>query len=267
MTLRQLTFLKLGGSLITDKQTPLTARTDTIQRITSEIAFAVKQDPSLQLVIGHGSGSFGHAVASQHHTHSGGEGERYWQGFAEVWAAARALNEIVIHHLVQAGLPVIAFPPSAGVTAASKKITHWDKRPFASALSHNLIPIVQGDVIFDRDLGGSILSTEEVFLHLADDFKPERVLLAGLDKGIYANPEQPSNIIPRVSPSTINEIFPALSGAKAADVTGGMLAKVQLMLSLVQTHPDLTVHVFSGEQPGNIQKALAGEVLGTLISA
>lgn len=267
MTLRKLTFLKLGGSLITDKETPLTARTKTIQRITAEVASALKQDPSLQLIIGHGSGSFGHAVASQHQTQSGGEGERYWQGFAEVWAAARALNEIVIHHLVQAGLPVIAFPPSAGVTAASRKITHWDKHPFASALSHNLIPVVQGDVVFDTVLGGSILSTEEVFLHLADNFKPGRVLLAGLDKGVYNNPEQPSTIIPCISPSTINEVFPALSSAKAADVTGGMLSKVQLMLSLVQTHPDLTIQVFSGEQPGNIQKALAGGVLGTLISA
>jgi hypothetical protein len=38
------------------------------------------------------------------------------------------------------------------------------------------------------------------------------------------------------------------------------------MLELVQEIPGLTVQIFSGEPPGNVQKVLAGENLGTLIT-
>lgn len=265
MTLKSLTFLKLGGSLITDKTTPLTARTDVIQRIAEEIALAKSQNPSLQLVIGHGSGSFGHSTANKHLTQSGGTGEAYWQGFAKVWAAARTLNQIVIEHLVQAGLPVIAFPPSAGIVADEKSLRHWDLRPLKAALSHNLIPVVQGDVIFDYKLGGTIFSTEMIFQHLARNLLPRNLLLAGSDEGVYQDSQQADSIIDHITPANINEVLPALSGAETVDVTGGMLAKVLLMVSLVEEIPALEVQIFSGLTPGSIHKALLGEKSGTVI--
>ena len=52
-------FLKLGGSLITDKDKPYTARTQVIADIAKEIVAARKTDPDMELLIGHGSGSFG----------------------------------------------------------------------------------------------------------------------------------------------------------------------------------------------------------------
>ena len=61
-------FLKLGGSLITDKRQPETPRMDVIERLAQEIAAARAANPSLQLVLGHGSGSFGHIYARQYGT-------------------------------------------------------------------------------------------------------------------------------------------------------------------------------------------------------
>ena len=55
-----LIFLKLGGSLLTDKTGTEALRADTLQRLAAEIAAARAADPQLRLVLGHGSGSFGH---------------------------------------------------------------------------------------------------------------------------------------------------------------------------------------------------------------
>ena len=264
---QNLTFLKLGGSLITDKTRPLTAHTDVIARIAAEIARARHANPQMQLVIGHGSGSFGHATASPHQTQSGGSGQSYWQGFAEVWAAARTLNQIVLESLIDTGLPVIAFPPSAGVIATDKTLSHWDLQPLKHALSHHLIPVVQGDVIFDTHAGGTIFSTEIIFQYLARELHPQRILLAGSDPGVYQDYGQAETLIPRITPQNIAVVLPALSGAKALDVTGGMEAKVLLMLSLAREIPALQAQIFSGSQPNNIEKALSGETLGTLITA
>mgnify|MGYP003414827420 CR=1 FL=1 len=52
----QLIFLKLGGSLITDKRQPETPRLDIIRQVAATIAAALRRDRSLRLLIGHGSG-------------------------------------------------------------------------------------------------------------------------------------------------------------------------------------------------------------------
>lgn len=262
----ELTFLKLGGSLITDKTRPLTARTDLIRQIAQELAAWRSTHPACPLVIGHGSGSFGHSVASQYQTQDGVRTAEEWQGFAQVWSAARALNQILMEQLSEAGLPVLAFPPSAGAISSGKSIQSWDLAPLKLALAHNLIPVVQGDVIFDTKSGGTIVSTEQVFQHLVKELPPGRILLAGADAGVYADPPNPEDIIPLITPDNFEAISSTLSGSAATDVTGGMLAKVALMLTLVKTDPTLKVQIFSGSDPENIQKALSGERLGTLIS-
>ncbi len=268
MTHKRLVFLKLGGSLITDKTQPQTPRPDILQRLAQEIAEAVHAEPDLRLLIGHGSGSFGHEAADRHQTQLGGQGAAYWQGFCEVWSAARALNQIVMDTFTDAGLPVIAFPPSAGVVSHNRQIIHWDTQPIARALSHGLIPVVNGDVIFDTGLGGTILSTEALFLHLGRVFQPRQILIAGLEAGVYRHPQQPQDIISLITPENLSEFLPSLAPSSAVDVTGGMLAKVKAMLSLVAEMPALEVHIFSGVGPGNLQKALsgAGEPIGTLIA-
>jgi isopentenyl phosphate kinase len=150
--------------------------------------------------------------------------------------------------------------------AKGRRLHSWDISPIQMALLHGIIPVVAGDVIFDQALGGTIFSTEELFHYLAEKLRPTRILLAGLDQGVYQDPQHPENIIPQITPALIDEIEPVLQGSASADVTGGMLSKVQWMLSLVTKLPQLKVQIFSGAEPGNIQKALAGVELGTIIS-
>lgn len=261
-----LTFLKLGGSLITDKHRELTPQLGTIQRIAAEIHDAINAQPNLPLLIGHGSGSFGHAVAVKYQTQNGEKDQSYWRGFAAVWAAARELNQIIIESHSAAGLPVIAFPPSAAVISRNKELISWETSPLEMALAHQLIPVVQGDVVFDTEIGGTIFSTEQVFQHLCKVIQPGRILIAGLEQGVYFDHDKSDQVIPRITPGNFKQLLPAISGAKAADVTGGMLSKVRLMLDLVSQYPALEVQIFSGMAAGNIEKALSGSKLGTLIT-
>ena len=267
MDSHELIFLKLGGSLITDKNQPLTARPKTIKRIAKEIKEALEENPGFRLLIGHGSGSFGHAIADKYQTQEGGWDQRYWQGFSEVWFAARELNPLVVESFHQEGLPLISFPPSAGVIAENKEFKSWDIRPIEFALSQGVIPLVQGDVIFDTEIGGTIFSTEKSFEFLCKILHPERILLAGSDIGVYKDNTHKNTIFSRITPQDVDQIRSTLSGSDAVDVTGGMSTKVMSMLTLVKEHPSLKVQIFSGMEPGNIKKALNGDVIGTLLEA
>lgn len=264
----RLVFVKLGGSLITDKTQPMTPRLELIDRLAQEIAAAVSACPDLSLIIGHGSGSFGHDVANRYQTRTGGIGAAYWQGFSEVWQAARALNQHVVHAFNLANLPVVAFPPSAGVITQNRHVVAWDIQPIKLALYHGMIPVVYGDVVFDIELGGTILSTEDLFVELTRSICPQQILLTGLDKGVYADPLQPDAIIPLITPQDLDHIRPVLSPSQAVDVTGGMLTKVEAMVDLVKDNPSLEVKIFSGATPGNLQIALTDPLahIGTLIA-
>jgi isopentenyl phosphate kinase len=261
-----LVFLKLGGSLITDKDKPQTARFDVIHRLCDEIAAARSQLPAMKLILGHGSGSFGHNSANQYGTYQGVRTASDWLGFAEVWRDARELNQIMIQSLFQAKLPVIGFPPSALVTARNRQIEHWDLQNMQIALESGLIPVVMGDVIFDLEIGGTILSTEELFQHLARKFKPNRILFAGRDEGVWEDFPHCSRLLSNVTPQSFRLVRQSVQESASVDVTGGMLLKVNSMLDLVAHQPDLQAQIFSGLQAGNLQKVLAGSQIGTIIS-
>ncbi|HNT23507.1 MAG TPA: isopentenyl phosphate kinase [Anaerolineales bacterium] len=263
--MKPLVFLKLGGSLITDKSMPHTARPETLARLAGEIAAAWAVRPGLRLVIGHGSGSFGHVPAKRHGTRQGVSTPEQWRGFAEVWQEAHSLNQVVMAALQAAGLPAVAFAPSAAVLACAGQVESWDLRPLQSALEHGLLPVVYGDVVFDTARGGTILSTEDLFEHLALRLRPERLLLAGLEPGVWADYPACTRLLATLTPTTLDEIAAGLGGSHAADVTGGMASKVRQSLALVQAIPGLDVLIFSGEQPGSVQGALEGAAPGTCI--
>jgi isopentenyl phosphate kinase len=258
-------FLKLGGSLITNKNKPSTVRSRVLKRLAGEIAEAFHKNPELKLLIGHGSGSFGHVPAKKYHTRLGVSSTFEWQGFIEVWREARSLNELVISALSAAGLPVIAFPPSANVYTNDFKIQNWELGPLHRALANGLIPVINGDVIFDAQHGGTILSTEELFAYLMPILKPERILLAGLEDGVWEDfPFRKKKII-TITHQNFTSIEHHLGISSAVDVTGGMVRKVQEMLKLLETNHALEIMIFSGTKTGRVLEALSGEIVGSVI--
>ena len=282
-----LIFLKLGGSLITDKERPRTPRVDILSSLCRQIAEASARDPNLILLIGHGSGSFGHVAAKKYKTRVGlppltppkggrtgtfprrvkarmGAGA-YWYGFTEVWHEARELNKIVMDSLRVAKIPAMAISPSSSVMAKDGKIIEWNLSPIKHALTNGITPVVYGDVVFDEMRGGTILSTEDLFMHLAQELRPARVLLAGVEDGIYADFPARKHKVTRVSPASYPKIRAGIGESHATDVTGGMSSKVRQMLTLVEDVPELSVQIFSGGAEGNLESVLLGENLGTLI--
>ncbi len=279
--MKELVFLKLGGSLITDKTQPYTPRLDVIEDVALQILATLRANPDLRLVLGHGSGSFGHVAASEYHTRDGFfpqpsplvyrerdlTEENYWKGFAEVWYQASALNRFVMKALHKMKIPAIALPPSANVIASDGKVSIWETTSISMALAAGLVPVIYGDVSFDEIRGGTILSTEDLFGHLARALSPQRILLAGLEAAVWEDFPTRTRKVETISPQIFTEVSQGVGKADGADVTGGMESKVAQMLQLVKQNPELKIQIFSGVEPGNIERALQGDSLGTWITA
>jgi isopentenyl phosphate kinase len=262
-----LLFLKLGGSLITEKEQPHTARFDVLERLAQEIAEARRQGYGRRLILGHGSGSFGHVPASRYDTRRGVHSLEEWVGFGKVWQEAAALNRLVMEAMQRADLPAVAFPPSATLVAQDGRPQRWELGPLQMALQAGLLPVVYGDVVFDTLLGGTILSTEDLFDPLARLLRPQCILLAGIEPGVWADYPACSQLLDEIDPEFLKEGARSLQGSAFTDVTGGMRSKVSQSLDLVQAIPELQVLIFSGVEPGSVYRALCGQGTGTLIHA
>jgi isopentenyl phosphate kinase len=259
-----LAFLKLGGSLLTHKDQPRSARPEVLARLMAEVAEARAALPALQLVLGHGSGSFGHVEGARYGTRRGVRTPEQWRGLAEVQYAAGLLNRLVVDAAWAAGVPVLNLPPSASARCVGGVLEALAVEPAAAALAHGLVPLVFGDVALDTVRGGTIVSTEDVFGFLALRLQPERVLLAGREAGVLAHwPD--GEVLPQLAPDAH---LAAAGGAQGYDVTGGMASKVAQMQALALSVPGLAVRIFSGESPGTLRDVLLGRAgPGTLIGA
>lgn len=253
-------FLKLGGSLITEKSKPLTARLDIIQQLAGEIAEALQSDPDLRLVIGHGSGSFGHFTAARYGTHHGSSSSENWRGFCEVADAARQLHRIVMHALLEQDLPVMSFSPSSMMIARAGELNADFSEPVHLALDAGLIPVLHGDAVLDTSRGSSILSTEQVFAALGQRMKPERMLLAGIEPGVL---DPDGHVLDLIQAADLDLL--EFSTPENADVTGGMRSKVEQASLFASQHPGTEVIIFAPSSPGSLTRVLLGESPGTRI--
>ncbi|MGI6258719.1 MAG: isopentenyl phosphate kinase [Anaerolineaceae bacterium] len=261
---KELIFLKLGGSLITDKSQTETPLKDRIHMLLSELLSYRNEHANTQILLGHGSGSYGHHAAARYGTRNGVRDKYGWNGFVEVWRSARKLNEIVLSIGQQVNLPLISFPPSATIMAQGQQVETWNLAPITKALQSGIIPVVYGDVVFDQDLGGTILSTEELFYHLAAHLKPDRVLLAGIEKAVFADFPANQNPIRHIGKDAPLHNF--LQGSQNQDVTGGMRSKVSQMQALCRQSNVCQVEIFPATDTGDLLLALNGQHSGTIIS-
>ena len=186
-----------------------------------------------------------------------------WLGFAHVWDDARQLNEMVIHALLAADLPVIAFPPSAWLVTDNRLPAEFQVDPIRRAVENHLIPVVNGDVIFDNTLGGTILSTEEIFSLLAGELHPHQIILASREPGVWKDYPANRNLAATFSLSEFHSPDSTLRESAATDVTGGMAKKIGFMMDILKEQPSMEICITSGMDEISVFDAIEGKPSGT----
>lgn len=257
-----LTMVKLGGSLITDKHVEKRFRRDVMLRLADEIAFVLEQSPSTRILVGHGSGSFGHFAAQKANTVKGVKTKDEWLAFANVAMAASELNYLVCECLQSAGVPVWRFQPSASLLSSNGDVVSMSVDGIKTALDVGIVPVVFGDVSLDRVLGGTIISTEKLFFYLSSVLSVQKIFLLGEVDGVYASD---GRVIPLISRDNFSHVAESIGGSSGVDVTGGMETKVSDMLKLVTSV--MTIRIMSGVKPNLLRDTLLDTARpGTLIA-
>lgn len=262
-TSSEVVLIKLGGSLITDKARPETPRLEVIHRLAREIA---DQGP-FRLIVGHGSGSFGHRAARRYDIANGIRSADQLPGIPLTQQRAAALHRLIVEALADAGALPFSIAPSSCLVSAGGRPDSFAAEPLLLAFQRGLLPVLYGDVVLDRERGISIASTEQVFEIVARclldrGWTIRQALWLGETDGLY---DESGRTIPRVSPTDFEEAAQAIGAPKGTDVTGGMRLRLDTALTLARLGiPSL---LLNGLTPGSLSKALQGEAVpGTEIT-
>ena len=255
--------VKLGGSVVTVKDMPMTADHENVKRLAEEI----KATWPTPLVVIHGGGSFGHPVAKRYGIADGFTSERQVIGFTRTHQAMVALNTVIVDALLDEGIPALSVAPSAFIAAYDGRMPRGDFENIGRLVVKGMLPVLYGDAVIDKSRGFSILSGDQLAVRLAVSMGANR-LIFGVDvDGVYtSNPKlaPQARLIDRLSLEKL-EGFVEIGKALTTDVTGGMLGKVSEARAAVEA--GIEVRMVNATKPGVILKALRGEpVAGTVLT-
>lgn len=261
-THEKLVLLKLGGSVITNKEIPKTPNKDVINRIAKEIS-----DAKLgRLIIVHGGGSFGHPIAKQFKIKEGFKEQFQIQGFSQTHQAMLELNQHVVDALIRHNIAAFSISPSSCIATKAGRIQDFYYSIITKLLDTGFIPVLFGDAVLDNTLGFTILSGDQLVAALAIRFKADKIIIGVDVDGLYtADPSDDSaQLIPYIPSHNLKALMHNIGEAKGNDVTGGMKGKILELTPALNAN--IKTIIVNAMKEGNIYKALKGEkVIGTLI--
>ncbi|MFQ5838264.1 MAG: isopentenyl phosphate kinase [Thermoplasmata archaeon] len=236
--------VKLGGSVITYKGERGRFRRKTVETLAEELS-PFKED----LCLVHGGGSFGHPLAHHHDLHRGMRDRRQLEGFVEVHSSMRELNGRVLRSLHSRHIPAVSLPPAPLVSVRGGEIVTFRGEPFTQCLEAGLVPVTFGDVVIDALRGSSILSGDDLMVHLIRLLRPEVAIFVADVDGVRG-PD--GSILPVISSRVPDLPFER----DETDVTGGLKRKLELMLEI--SREGSRCLLINGMVPGRLLAALEG---------
>jgi isopentenyl phosphate kinase len=253
--------IKLGGSVITDKTKEQTFK----QGVMDDLAASIKKS-NKKLIIVHGAGSFGHILAKQYELNQGYKRFEQVKGFSLTHEMVQTLSSLVLKSLHKHDVPAVSISPHSIVKLDDHKLSKIDFTIFEEYLQNDFIPVTFGDVVLDKKLGFSICSGDLLVKALAEHFKPEKIVFAIDEDGLYtANPkiDTKAKLIKTADLKELEQLSITLD--KHADVTGGMKGKIDTIKNISKHGIDTIL--LNGNKPDRLYKVLVGEnTVSTIIN-
>ncbi|ALU12528.1 hypothetical protein EYM_04880 [Ignicoccus islandicus DSM 13165] len=233
-----LVVLKIGGSVISNKNEPYSLRADYLRKLGPILREFVRKGNSLVVI--HGGGSFGHPKVKEI-LEKGSDLRR------EGWDVVNLMLEMSLRVARELGENFVVHS-SSSIWCSSGPFV----RPILDSLRLGWIPILQGNVVYP----GRVLSGDEIAVALARELRADYLLFATDVDGVYDEWPQGKPL------KYVKACEVSAKESDSIDVTGGMKKKLEEINKLP---PTICARIFNGLVPENVEKALYGEDVGTLV--
>jgi isopentenyl phosphate kinase len=262
---KDITVIKLGGSLLTDKSKPYEARKSVIRSVIRELKTCIDEGLIESLVVVQGVGSYGHPPILEHGLHKGFKGPEQLIPLSKTQRIVNGFREMVAGEFHLAGLPVNLLHPSSMVVAEKMRILKYFLDPLKGYLSLGMVPLLGGDMLYDTAMGFSVGSGDQLAVLLARELNAKRLIFAMDVSGIYTgNPktDPKASIIEEVNLNETDKVLARMGSSGTVDASGaikGKLTSIAQVRDLVEA--GLEVTLLSMMKQGNLLALLRGQTV------
>lgn len=241
--------IKLGGSAITNKGTPLSPNTEVLKGIAKELA---NIQCCKRIVLVYGGGSYGHSVARRYLENGKISNP---QGMAATRSAMLTLAKKLTDVFLPQGIPLFCINPSSCFI-----LKNGEPEPKAfflklvtKALGAGLVPAIGGDIVLDIECNARVLSGDTIARMLAAELNAKALLFGSDVDGILFD----NKVVKEIRKEEIKRMQSKVSG-RQGDVTGGMAGKLKEVDKYLSQGGELSV-IFNLTKPGMLTKILKGQ--------
>ena len=250
MITSNLIIIKLGGSVVTFKEKPLSPNYEGIDKI---LKVLVEIKKKFKIIIVHGGGSFGHYWSVKYDMHT--KPHPYSElGVSVVHESMINLNHIIINKMLESNLKPYTIQPSAFVynnAADPARI----QGILDMTMGNDLIPITFGDVINTSGNNFSILSGDTIMSILCTELHPKFSIFTTNVDGLYSDMNKGEIVHEiRVEKTDINNFYlkdeiKKENQENLFDVTGGMRRKITESIEIAKSGtPSYLINGFHPER-------------------
>ncbi len=253
----EIILLKLGGSLLTDKNKPFSIREDVVRSVIQQII-----DANKKIILIHGGGSFGHPLAKKYNISKGIDSSISNQilGLTETHQSMNKFNSRIINLFLEQKYPALSIQASSIFIKDSQIISTYSIDIIETALDLNILPILYGDIILDKKGSFSIISGDTIIFELCENlnkYSVSKVIFTMETDGLYIQDnDEKSILITECNSNELDSLELAALGQKI-DVTGGIRGKINAIKEICKYN--IPVQIINGLENGNILKALKGQ--------
>jgi len=234
--------IKLGGSIITNKEKPLSSRRKTIDNIMKQIK-KIKEPK----IIVHGGGSYGHYWSVKYDMHTK-PAKNDMRGVAIVKNSMVELNKIILDIAVKNRINAYCLPPTDFMNG-NKPIKN--KILTINDISKSgLTPVTFGDALWFGQKKSYILSGDVIMTTIAKILKPRLSVFVLNVNGVYSDLKTKKLIY------DFKKDRPKIA-RNSMDVTGGMGRKITEASEMAKA--GMKVFFVNGNKPQRISDAVSGK--------
>ena len=253
----EIILLKLGGSLLTDKNKPFSIREDVVRSVVQQII-----DANKKIILIHGGGSFGHPLAKKYNISTGIDSSISNQilGLTETHQSMNKFNSCIINMFLEHKYPALSIQASSIFIKDFQIISTYSIDIIETALDLNILPILYGDIILDKQGSFSIISGDKIIFELCENlnkYSVSKVIFTMETDGLYIQDnDEKSILVTECNSNELDNLELAALGQKI-DVTGGIRGKINAIKEICKYN--IPVQIINGLENGNILKALKGQ--------
>jgi len=266
--------IKLGGSILTDKNTPYSMRNEVINSLISQISDNYQISNQPKIIIIHGAGSFGHPIANSYSIQKGLNQNIPNQtlGLAKTHQSVKKLNTKIVDGFLSREIPVLSLTTSSVFFQENSVLKFTGFNQIASLLELGIIPILFGDILLHDSKNFSIISGDRVIYEICKSFsssintkyKINKIIFCFDKDGIIiSSSEKDSKIIQNIRSKDI-KLLSLKKFEDSIDVTGNIRGKLKEIKKICDL--GIPVQLINGQKPNLLTKAMKNEeILSTLI--